>query len=291
MSGTELILQAVFNGTTEGALLSMMALGITLIFGVAKFSNNAHGEVLTVGAYGAYWASSLLALPLWLSVPAGVLLAVVVGLLTYVLVFRHLGDRPIAALLASIGVSILLRGLLTLVAGTQQLGLQTPMLRAWRFGGLRVLPMEVYVGLASLLTIYAVHLVLKHTRIGAEMQAVADNPVLARTSGISPERVNRATWTIALLVGGLAGIFVAAKTAVYPELGWNLLLPAFAAAVLGGLGSPYGAILAGLLLGVAQNIATIWINDTYKSSVAFAVLVATLIVMPGGLAGRRVVAR
>lgn len=286
-----MILQAVLNGIAEGALLAMMALGITLIFGVAKFSNNAHGEILTVGAYGALWASAVFALPLWLSVPAGVALAVSVGLLAYQLVFRHMVDRPIAALLASIGVSIFLRGLISMIAGTQQYGLDVPMWRAWRLAGLRILPMETYVCIASFIAIYAVHLILKNTRIGVEMRAVADNPLLARTSGINPERVNRATWTIALVVGGLAGIFVAAKTAVYPDLGWGLLLPAFAAAVLGGLGSPYGAILAGLLLGIAQNVATLWINDTYKSSIAFVVLIAVLLVKPSGLTGRREVAR
>ncbi|WP_454749054.1 branched-chain amino acid ABC transporter permease [Ciceribacter selenitireducens] len=286
-----MVLQAVLNGIAEGALLAMMALGITLIFGVAKFSNNAHGEILTVGAYGAFWASMALAFPLWLAIPAGVLFAVVVGLLTYLLVFRQMADRPVAALLASIGVSIFLRGVISLIAGTQQLGLDVPMWRAWRFWGLRVLPMEVYVCLASFVTIYVVHLILKNTRIGIEMRAVADNPLLARTSGIHPERVNRATWTIALVVGGLAGIFVAAKTAVYPDLGWSLLLPAFAAAVLGGLGSPYGAILSGVLLGVTQNLATLWINDTYKSTIAFVVLIAVLILKPSGLTGRKEVAR
>lgn len=283
------LLQAVLNGVAEGALLAMMALGVTLIFGVARFSNNSHGEILTVGAYGTLWGAA--ALPLWLAVPAGVLLAVIVGLMTYALIFRRLADRPIAALLASIGVSIFLRGLIALIAGTSQFGLDIPLWRAWRFWGLRILPVEAYICLASFVTIFAVHLVLRNTRIGVEMRAVADNPLLARTSGIDPDRVNRATWTIALVVGGLAGVLVAAKTSIYPDLGWNLLLPAFAAAVFGGLGSPYGAIMAALILGIAQNVATLWIPDTYKSTVAFVVLIGVLLIRPSGLTGRQEIAR
>lgn len=286
-----LFAQALINGITDGTFLAMMALGITMVFGVARFPNVAHGDFLTVGAYGAFWCATLLHLPFVVAAIGGTALAILTGLAAYALIFRQIADRPITALLVSIGLSILMRGTLSFVAGNQQVAYDLPLWRAWRILGVRVLPLEAGIALASVVVIVATHLILKYTRIGIEMRAVADNPDLARTGGINAERVNRATWSIALGVGGLAGIFVAAKTAISPDMGWNLLLPAFAAAVLGGLGSPYGAIAAGLIIGLAQNVATLWISDTYKITFAFIVLIATLLIRPEGLTGRGAVAR
>jgi len=283
--------QALANGISDGALLAMVALGITLVFGVARFPNVAHGEFLTLGAYGAYWCSSLLGWPLLAAVGGGIVLAIAAGLASYALVFRTVSQRPVTALLASIGLSILLRGAITFIAGSQQVSYDIPLWGAWDLAGLTLLPLDVLVTIASFVVILMVHLVLAKTPIGTRMRAVADNVELARTSGIDPQRINLATWSIALAVAALAGMFVAARTAISPDLGWNLLLPAFAAAVLGGLGSPYGAILAGLIIGLAQNIATLWISETYKVSFSFLILIAVLLIRPSGITGRKEMAR
>lgn len=285
------LVQALVNGLTDGAFLALIALGITLVFGVARFPNIAHGDFLTVGAYGTFACATLFGLPLALAAVGGVALTVLAGLLSYRLVFRLVAGQPVSALLVSIGLSIFIRGLIGFVAGSQWLAYDLPLWPAWRLGGILVLPLEAAITAATLVVILGAHLVLRYTRIGVEMRAVADDPVLARTTGISPDRVNRATWSLSLGVAGLAGIFVAAKTAIYPDMGWNLLLPAFAAAVLGGLGSPYGAIAAGLLLGVAQNLAALVVSDTYKISFAFVVLIGVLLLKPSGLSGRGAVAR
>lgn len=284
-------IQALINGLTDGAFLAMVALGITLVFGVARFPNVAHGDFLTVGAYGTILTMSVLGLPLLVASIGGVVLAIATGLLAYVLVFRRIGDRPVTALLASIGLSIFLRALITFIAGGQQQTMNPPLWRSWRFWDLRILPMEVAVLGASLVVILGAHIVLRYTRIGMEMRAVSDNRDLARAAGIDPERVSRYTWAIALGVAGLAGVILGIRTSVFPDMGWNLLLPAFAAAVLGGMGSPYGAILAGFLLGVAQNLAIIWIDSTYRVAFAFIVLILVLLIKPSGIAGRREVAR
>lgn len=283
--------QALVNGATDGLFLALMALGITLVFGIARFSNIAHGDFATLGAYGTLWVGRATGLPLVLAVPGGLVLAVAVGLAAWRLLFRQIGDRPVTAMLASIGLSIFLRGAITLVAGSHQRSFDLPLWRAWKVAGVRILPMEVVIAGASLAVLLTAQLILRRTRIGAEMRAVADNPLLARTSGIRPERVALATWVLALAVAGLAGVFLGIRTAVSPEMGWNFLLPAFAAAVLGGMGSPAGAILAGLLLGIGQNLAVIWIDNSYKIAFAFVVLIAVLLVRPGGMAGMREVAR
>lgn len=283
--------QALINGLTDGAFLAMVALGITLIFGVARFPNVAHGDFLTVGAYGTLWTMSLFGLPLLVATIGGVVLAIVTGLLAYVLIFRRIGDRPVTALLASIGLSIFMRALITFVAGGQQQTFNPPLWRAWRFWDLRILPMEVLIFGASVAVILGAHIILRHTRIGMEMRAVSDNPDLARSAGIDPERVSRYTWGIALAVAGIGGVFLGVRTSIFPDMGWNFLLPAFAAAVLGGMGSPYGAILAGFILGIAQNLAIVWLDSTYRVAFAFIVLILVLLFKPSGLAGRKEMAR
>jgi branched-chain amino acid transport system permease protein len=283
--------QALINGITDGAFLAMIALGATLVFGVARFPNVAHGDFLTLAAYGTLCATGLVHLPLLLAAICGIVLTVIVGLASYALIFRKIADRPITCLIVSIGLALVVRDAILFVAGGDAQAYDLPVWRAWRLGGFVILPLDAYITVLSAAAIFAVHLLLRYTRIGVEMRAVSDDPSLARVGGVSPERVNIATWSVALALAGAAGILVAAKTLVFPDLGWTLLLPALAAAILGGLGSPYGAILAGMLLGLSQNIATIWIGDTYKDSFAFVVLIVALLLRPTGLTGRLEAAR
>jgi branched-chain amino acid transport system permease protein len=118
------------------------------------------------------------------------------------------------------------------------------------------------------------------------MRAVADDPDLARVSGIRPVRVMVALWLLAGAAAGIAGLMLGIKTVVAPEMGWEALLPAFAAAILGGIGSPVGAVAAGLVLGIVQEVSTPWVGFTYKVALAFAVLLAVLLVRPRGLFGQ-----
>ena len=133
----------------------------------------------------------------------------------------------------------------------------------------------------------AVFLVLHATPVGRRMRAVADDPALAQVSGIEPARVMVTLWAMAGAVAAVAGIMVGIKTVVQPELGWSVLLPAFTAAILGGIGSPLGALVAGLLLGLVQELSTPFVGFTYKLAMVFLVLLLVLLVRPSGLFGRR----
>lgn len=282
--------QAVLDGLVEGTLLAMVALGLTLVFGIARFPNVAHGEFLTVASYVTWWAAQA---GLFLPVAAvlGCAATVPIALLSYRYVFRPLASTPATCLITSIGLSLLLRNVIAFVFGTGQQAFDVPLWRAWRLGGLLILPIDLLIAAISILAIFCVHLLLKHSRIGLEMRAVADDPTLARTGGLRPDRVHVVMWSVAASLAGLAGILLGAKTVVFPELGWTMLLPAFAAAILGGLGSPYGAILAGILIGITQNVATIWISDAYKETLSFVALIAVLLLRPQGLTGRVEAAR
>ena len=275
------------TGLVSGLITGLAALSVTLVFGIARFANAATGDFMTLGAYVALSAAAASG-SLILGGAAGVLAAGLAGVASYLLVFRKLAGRSsVTALLASIGVGFIIRAGLGLAYGFQQQVFPVPLVRPWRPHGIRVSPTDVQLTAVALLTLALVFLVLHATPVGRRMRAVADDPALAQVSGIEPARVMVTLWAMAGAVAGVAGIMVGIKTVVQPELGWSVLLPAFTAAILGGIGSPAGALVAGLLLGVVQELSTPFVGFTYKLAVVFLVLLLVLLVRPTGLFGRR----
>jgi neutral amino acid transport system permease protein len=278
--------QLAINGLSQGLIVGLAALGITLVFGIARFANASAGDSLTFGAYmgliGQRMTGSLV-------VGAGfaVLASAIVAVLSYRLVFRQLAGRSsVALLVGSIGLAFLLRGIIGVVFGHRQDVFDVPLTAPYRIGELAISALDLQMAAAAGLCLAVAFGTLYFTPIGRQMRAVADNPDLARVSGIEPERVMIALW---VLVGGItavAGLILGIKTVVSPEIGWEILLPAFAAAILGGIGSPVGAVLAGLLLGAAQEISTPLVGFSYKIALSFVVILFVLLVRPSGLFGR-----
>ena len=154
-------------------------------------------------------------------------------------------------------------------------------------GGLRIKPDQLTIVIGAVVLMVALHLLLRRTKTGKAMRAMADNVDLARITGIDTERVVLWTWVIGAALAAAAGTFLAMDTRLNPLMGWRILLDIFAAAILGGIGSVYGAIVGGLVIGIAEEMSTLFIAPPYKAAVAFAILVVMLIVRPSGLfAGR-----
>ena len=278
--------QLVVNGIVQGLVIGLAALSITLVFGIARFPNAATGDAMTFGAYAALAAHKTTG-----SIVLGGMSALVMTglamLLAYWAVFRRLADRSVVALLvASIGVAFFIRAVLGVAFGHSQQVFQVPLSRPYVFGGLRVTPLDLQLALVALVALAAVFALLYLTSIGRQMRAVADNRDLARVSGIRPNRVMVTLWLLAGGIAGIAGMMLGIKTIVTPEFGWEMLLPAFTAAILGGIGSPVGAVVAGLILGIAQEVSTPFVGFTYKIALAFVIMLAVLLIRPRGLFGR-----
>jgi branched-chain amino acid transport system permease protein len=279
---TELLLA----GVVSGLVIGLTALSITLVFGVARFPNAAAGDIMTAGAYGALWGHKTTGLLIGGGI-AGAGVGAALGLAAYWLVFRRLAGRaPVALLVASIGVGFMIRAVLGVSFGHSQQVFQLPLVRPWRFEGIRLHPNDVTLAAVALAALVLSFSILYLTPIGRRMRAVADDPALARVSGISPQRIMIALWLLAGAIAAVAGAILGAKTVVSPEIGWDMLLPAFAAAILGGIGNPLGAAVAGLILGIAQEMATPFVGFTYKLALAFLVMLVVLLVRPRGLFGR-----
>lgn len=276
----------VINGLVEGLIIALPALALTLVFGLARFPNAATGDIVAVGGYAglaAHHASG----SLLLAGVAGAAGGAAASLLAFVLAFRPVIRRSvITLLLTSIGVGFVIRAILGVAFGHEPRAFDMPLERAWRFGDISLAPADLSLAGLTLLTLVLVFGMLYGTPLGRSLRAIADDPDLARVSGIRSERAMFAMWSIAGMVCGIAGTVVGMRTVVYPDAGWNMLLPAFAAAVVGGLGNPLGAVMGALLLGVLQELSTPFVGFVYKIALGYVFMMVVLLLRPQGLFNR-----
>jgi branched-chain amino acid transport system permease protein len=283
----------VVNGLVTGLLIALPALALTLVMGIARFPNAATGDYMTLAAYAGVGAQALLAGgSIAVAGIAAIAAAVAVSTIFYLWVFRALrGRAPVASLVASIGIAFFARSMLTLFVGSDQRTFAIPLTRAWNFGGVRLLPTDLYAAAVALAAMALLFALLHATPIGRQMRAVADNPDLARACGIRSERVLLALWAVVGVLCALGGMMFGIKTVVMPEMGWELLIPAFAAMILGGIGSPAGAVVGGVLMGLAAELSIPVVGPTYQIVVAFTLMLLVLLLRPRGLFGKAVAVR
>ncbi|CAM5782928.1 branched-chain amino acid ABC transporter permease [Castellaniella caeni] len=297
-----MLLQYAANGVILGATLALGAIGLTLTYNILRFANFAHGEFLTFGAYFALVFVTLFAggsstlgpfsfgwgliVALLL---AGVLTAGLALLLDWLL-FRMLrkSNIQVTLVIASFGASLLLRNLVIFIWGSQPEYYSRNIAIALRLlPGLRLTADELFVLLVTAIMMLGLHLFLSHTRLGKAMRAVSDNPALASVTGIHVQGVIRWTWIVGGSFAAVAGVLFGLTVQIAPDMGFNLILPMFAAAILGGIGSIYGAVLGGLVIGLAESLSVPFIGPAYMPAVGFLLMFIILLVYPKGLLGDR----
>jgi branched-chain amino acid transport system permease protein len=276
----------IINGFVEGLVMALPALALTLVYGLARFPNAATGDIVAVGGYGGFGAY-LATGSMLLAGLGGAIAGAVTALAAYFLAFRPVIRRSVITLmLTSIGVGFVIRSVLGVVFGHEPKAFTLPLARAMRFGDVAIQPADLSLAALTIAVLVVVFVVLFATPLGRSLRAIADDPDLARVSGIQTERAMVAMWVIAGVVCGIAGTVSGIRTVVYPDLGWNLLLPAFAAAVVGGLGNPVGAVVGAIMLGVLQELATPLTGFVYKIAIGYVVMVIVLLIRPQGLFNR-----
>lgn len=277
----------LINGLIEGLVVALPALAMTLIMGVNRFPNAATGDFMTTGAYVAVAMQLLSGQPLWIAAIVGALITALISAGSYELIFRKLSNRPmVASMLASIGLGFLLRSLISFFAGHDQRTFEMPLVRAWNLGGVRVLPSDLTIAATAAGCLLVVFVVLYRTSFGRQLRAVSDSADLARASGIRARGLMISLWLMVGALSSTGGVLLGMKAIVAPELGWESLIPAFAAMVLGGIGSPVGAVVGALVLCVAQELAVPVLGSSYKLVLSFFVLALVLLLRPAGMMGR-----
>jgi branched-chain amino acid transport system permease protein/neutral amino acid transport system permease protein len=280
------ILQLIVYGIVLGSIITLGAIGVSMIFGILRFAHFAHGDVMTLGAYLALVGVGPLNLPMMGVFPAAVIATGLAAAGIDRLIYRPLrASSPIIMLISSVGTALMLRSLIQLTWGPDNQIYSPGISLPYTFAGLRIKPEQIVIVLGTVALVVLLHIFLHRTRMGKAMRAMSDNMNLARISGINTEKVIFWSWIIAAGLGAAGGIFLGIDTRLNPIMGWRLLLPVFAAAILGGIGSYYGAILGGLIIGISQELSTMFISPAYKPAIAFGIMVLMLIFRPTGIMG------
>jgi neutral amino acid transport system permease protein len=283
------VAQTGLNGLALGSIYALGAVGLTLVYGILRLVNFSHGDFLTFGAYIAFLVNITWGMPILAAIPVAMAATAMLALAFEVIMWRPMrakGAGLFQLMLMSIGLAFLIRSSVQFIWGGSVRELDVDKSSSVELFGLRVGETELIVIVLGFVVLGAVGLMLRFSLLGKQMRAVSDDLDLAETSGIDTRKVIFLTWVFAGALAGLAGVLAGATQTVNPELGFELLLPMFAAVILGGIGDAFGALAAGIVLGVVIEWSTMFFEPRWKLVVGFIVLILVLIIRPQGIFGK-----
>lgn len=300
--------ELIVYGIVLGSIISLGAMGLTLVYGIIRFANFAHGELMTAGAYTALFVTSAI-LPLTglpdtsfepfsfglrmvLAFPVSMMVVGGIAILFDRLIYKKLRQKASSAVImamASLGASFIIRMIILILWGSDFLFYRPGVLRpAYELPlGIKIRADQILILFTTAFLITGLHFFLKKTKMGKAMRATSDNMELAMISGIDTERIIIWTWGIGGALAAAGGILYGIDVQLHPAMGWNFLIPLFAATILGTIGNIYGALAGGLILGVSQQVSTAFLMPTYKPAVAFVIMILILLFRPKGIFGGR----
>jgi branched-chain amino acid transport system permease protein/neutral amino acid transport system permease protein len=300
------MLELTVYGIVFGSIISLGAIGLTLVYGIIRFANFAHGDLMSAGAYVAlFMVTGVLG---WLGVPdtnfgmlsfgwrmliafpVAMLVVACVAIALDRILYRKLREKKSHAVIlcmSSLGAAFILRMLILIFWGADSLFYRPGLLRpAIEFPfGVKIRPDQILILFVVFALVVLLHLYLQKTKMGKAMRATADNMELALVSGIDTERVIILTWAVGGALAAAGGILYGIDVQLHPYMGWNFLIPLFAATILGTIGNVYGALVGGLVIGIAEQVSTAFLLPTYKPAVAFVLMILILLVRPKGIFG------
>ena len=292
---SSLFLQQLVNGITLGGVYALIAVGYTMVYGVIQLINFAHGEIYMLGAFLAYTLVAVVGMPFFPAFILTLLICAVLGVVLDFVAYRPLRKAPrLAALITAIGMSIFLQNMAMLIWGSQIKSYPRDILPAFfsesalTFGDVTLSWLQLFILFITLLFMIILHLTIHKTRIGMAMRAISQDKTASALMGIGVNRVISFTFAIGSAMGGMAGILVGLYyNAIFPTMGYVAGIKAFAAAVLGGIGSVPGAMLGGGVLGIAEVMGAGYISSEYRDGISYAVMIAVILFKPSGLIGKQ----
>lgn len=302
--------QVIIDSLTRASELALIAVGLTMVYDILRFASFAHVQFGTIGAFIALMVSLNLPLPAGWAIPVGAVVACVVtgglGVLSDRLIFAKLrNSSPAILMIASFGLGIVMQYGVQAIWGASAHSYPIPLARPWVIFDGRLSPAGAAVIAAAALSMLAFHLLLTRTKLGVAMRATADNQQLSEASGIFTERIIRIVWFIGAGLGALGGIMLGLVAQIQSDMGLQIMLAVFAAAIVGGIGNIYGAVLGACIVAFAENVglfinwaplghvlgltsaSDLYIPVGYKTGISFAILILILLVLPKGILGRR----
>jgi branched-subunit amino acid ABC-type transport system permease component len=301
------ITQVIINSIIRASELTLLSLGLTIVYDILKFANFAHTEFGVVGAYLAFFLSVALGLPI---VPAAIIASIATGFVAILIdkaVFKRMrNSNGIIIMVTSMGVAIALRNTVRAIWGSDArsyaLALERPIVTQW----FRITSLQIWIIVVGAAAMVIFHLLLHYTKLGKSMRATSDNPELAQASGIATEKIVTYVWFIAVTFASLGGTLIGMETYILPYMGFAIIIPVFCATIMGGIGNPYGAMLGALVLGFAENFGLyinfgnifnlggllhfsreLFIPTGYKPAISFVMLIIVLLIRPRGILGKK----
>ncbi|AER30854.1 branched-chain amino acid transport system permease protein [Pantoea sp. PA1] len=294
-------IQQMFNGVTLGSTYALIAIGYTMVYGIIGMINFAHGEVYMIGSYVSFMVIAALMMmgidTSWLMIAAGFVMAVIISS-AYGWSIERVAYRPVRsskrliALISAIGMSIFLQNYVSLTQGSRDLALPSLITGQWTLGesngfAATLSTMQLVIWVVTFLTMLALTLFIRYSRMGRACRACAEDLKMASLLGINTDRVISLTFVIGAAMAAVAGVLLGQfYGSINPFIGFMAGMKAFTAAVLGGIGSIPGAMIGGLVLGIAEALTSAYLSTEYKDVVSFALLIVVLLVMPTGILGR-----
>ncbi len=285
------LIQTLISGLSLGSIYALIALGYTMVYGIAKMLNFAHGDVIMIGAYAGIVAVAQLGLPPVIAVVLSIVICAVLGMLIEFLAYKPLrAAPPLSVLITAIGVSYFLQNVALLIFGSQQKAYPTVVtLPSFRLGGVTIDGITILTLAITAVIMVVLTLFINKSKLGKAMRAVSEDKAAASLMGISVNRTITLTFAIGSALAAFASIFYG-MTYVYikPTTGAMPGIKAFTAAVFGGIGSIPGAMLGGILLGVIEQMSKTYISTLWADAIVFGVLVLVLVLKPTGLLGKKI---
>ena len=294
-------IQQMFNGVTLGSTYALIAIGYTMVYGIIGMINFAHGEVYMIGSYVSFIVIAALMMmgidTTWLMIAAGFVMAVIISS-AYGWSIERVAYRPVRsskrliALISAIGMSIFLQNYVSLTQGSRDLALPSLITGQWTVGesngfAATISTMQIVIWVVTFLAMLALTTFIRYSRMGRACRACAEDLKMASLLGINTDRVISLTFVIGAAMAAVAGVLLGQfYGSINPFIGFMAGMKAFTAAVLGGIGSIPGAMIGGLVLGIAEALTSAYLSTEYKDVVSFALLIVVLLVMPTGILGR-----
>lgn len=287
----DILPQLIVNSVIAGAIYTLVALGFNLIYGTVKFFDLGYGALTAVGGYTVFWLYKLVGAPLYVAIPAGILMSALIGYLIYRLVYAPLRTRKSSGtvmLVGSLGAFTALQAIVAILFTSQfqTLSRNSGAESVYQIGGGVITETQLIMLASGLVIMLAMGLLMKFTMFGKAVKAVADDEEVAKIVGINTPRVIGWVFAIGSGIAGLAGILVGFDTGIEPTMGLSLLLKGVIASIIGGIGNVYGGVLGAFLLGFIENFGIWKISGEWKDAIAFAVLILFLLFRPQGILRR-----
>jgi neutral amino acid transport system permease protein len=280
------MLQLIVNGIVLGSIIALAAIGLTMVYGVLNFANFSHADFLALGAYIAFVLNTVLGINVIISFFIAIALSGAIGVLLDFLVWKPMRRKNadlVSLIIISIGLALIVRNAIIFIWGGSTMNFDLPVRKGIEMLGVTVTFNQLVGVVTAILFMVMVHYFLKHTKLGKAMRAISDDINLARVSGIDADRVIMWMWFVGIGLAGAAGVLYGLETTIRPNMGWFLILPMFAAVILGGIGNPYGAMVGGMVIGLSQELSLLILPSEYKMGVSLAIMILVLLFKPEGL--------